>query len=168
PASRPDPCAPCCRRSRTSSSPASQAQTGTRSMRAFLALVALTLLPAGALAPTPAEAAPPRATLQEALDRAEAESQRLAELRAREGAAGAAVESSRAAERPLLAVLAGYQRTNQVDEFGFFQQDGSFRLIYPDIPDNWRARLDMQWPIYTAGRADALERAARAEDRKSG
>lgn len=132
-------------------------------MRAFLALAALALLPAGALAQTPAESASLRVTLQDALARAEAESHRLAELRAREGAAGAVVEGSRAAERPILAVLAGYQRTNHVDEFGFFQQDGTFRLIYPDIPDNWRARLDMQWPIYTAGRADALERAARAE-----
>src|SRR6185503_421956 len=26
-----------------------------------------------------------------------------------------------------------------------------------------RARLDLQWPIYTGGRADTLERAARAE-----
>jgi outer membrane protein TolC len=37
------------------------------------------------------------------------------------------------------------------------------RIIYPDIPDNYRARLDLQWPVYTAGRTDALERAARAE-----
>ena len=36
-------------------------------------------------------------------------------------------------------------------------------MVYPDIPDNYRARLDLQWPIYTGGRADALERAARAE-----
>src|SRR5207245_1416247 len=37
------------------------------------------------------------------------------------------------------------------------------RVIYPDIPDNYRARLDLQWTIYTAGRAGALERAAQAE-----
>jgi outer membrane protein TolC len=36
-------------------------------------------------------------------------------------------------------------------------------VVYPDIPDNYRTRLDLQWPIYTFGRADALERAARAE-----
>ena len=29
--------------------------------------------------------------------------------------------------------------------------------------DNYRTRLDLQWPIYTGGRTDALERAARAE-----
>ena len=37
------------------------------------------------------------------------------------------------------------------------------QVIYPDVPDNYRARLDLQWPIYTGGRVDALERAARAE-----
>ena len=37
------------------------------------------------------------------------------------------------------------------------------RVIYPDIPDNFRTRLDFQWPIYTAGRLDALARAAQAE-----
>src|SRR6185503_4477479 len=36
-------------------------------------------------------------------------------------------------------------------------------VIYPDIPDNYRTRLDLQWPIYTGGRADALERAARID-----
>jgi outer membrane protein TolC len=40
-------------------------------------------------------------------------------------------------------------------------------VIYPDIPDNYRARLDVQWPIYTAGRVDALERAAHAERQAS-
>src|SRR6185295_12949265 len=33
---------------------------------------------------------------------------------------------------------------------------------------NWRTRLDLQWPIYTAGRLDALERSARAEAAASG
>jgi len=36
-------------------------------------------------------------------------------------------------------------------------------IIYPDIPDNWRTRLDMQWPVYTFGRFESLERAARSE-----
>jgi outer membrane protein TolC len=37
------------------------------------------------------------------------------------------------------------------------------RVLYPDAPDNYRTRLDAQWPIYNGGRTDALERAARAE-----
>ena len=46
--------------------------------------------------------------------------------------------------------------------------DGALRVIYPDVPDNWRTRLDMQWPIYTGGRAQALEKAADAERQASG
>src|SRR5207249_10872274 len=46
--------------------------------------------------------------------------------------------------------------------------NNQFKIIYPDIPDNYRTRLDLQWPIYTAGRLDALERAARAEASASG
>jgi outer membrane protein TolC len=42
------------------------------------------------------------------------------------------------------------------------------RVISPDIPDNYRTRVFGQWPIYTAGRTDALERAALAEARASG
>jgi outer membrane protein len=40
---------------------------------------------------------------------------------------------------------------------------GAFRIIYPDIPDNYRSRVDLQWPIYTAGRSTALVKAAAAE-----
>src|SRR5690606_11722577 len=54
-------------------------------------------------------------------------------------------------------------RTNHVPEFVFAGPDGRPRVLYPDVPDNYRTRLDLQWPIYTGGRADALERAARAE-----
>ena len=60
---------------------------------------------------------------------------------------------------PQVALLAGYARTNHVDEFGI----PGGRLIYPDIPDNIRSRVDLQWPIYTAGRVAALTRAATAE-----
>ena len=40
---------------------------------------------------------------------------------------------------------------------------GGVRVIYPDIPDNVRSRIDLQWPIYTGGRLQALTRAAGAE-----
>ena len=43
------------------------------------------------------------------------------------------------------------------------QPDGTRLVVYPDIPDNVTSRLSFQWPIYTAGRIDALERAAIAE-----
>ena len=104
-------------------------------------------------------------TLNDAISRAVAESHRLAEARAREEGAMAAVDSRRAAERPTIAVSGGYSRTNHVDEFGVPQPDGMLRVIYPDIPDNYFTRASMQWPIYTGGRTDALIRAASAEAR---
>jgi len=110
---------------------------------------------------------PARLTLADALARAVAASHRLAELRARESAVAAVVDQRKTADLPTLALEAGYQRTNHVDEFGVLQPDRTFHVIYPDVPDNWRTRVDMQWPIYTGGRDDALERAADAEHQAS-
>jgi outer membrane protein len=122
------------------------------------------LLPVFAWAQSPV---PARLTLDDALARAAANSHRLAELTAREGAAAAVAEQRRSADLPVMAAHAGYQRTNHVDEFGF-TQNGRFQVLYPDVPDNWRTRLDLQWPIYTGGRTAALERAAIAEREATG
>lgn len=108
-------------------------------------------------------AAQERVTLEEAIARGLQQSARLAELQAREAAAGAAEQGRGAARLPIVAALAGYTRTNHVDEFAIVAPGVPPRVIYPDVPDNLRARIDLQWPIYTAGRLDALERAARAE-----
>ena len=105
-----------------------------------------------------------RVTLEEAQARAQEASHRLAEMRAREAAAGAVVQARAAADRPLVALQAGYTRTNHVTEFVVpGPMGGPPRVLYPDVPDNWRTRIDLQWPIYTGGRVDALERAARAD-----
>ncbi len=59
---------------------------------------------------------------------------------------------------------AGYTRTNHVTPFIVPGVAGQLpRVLYPDVPDNLRTRIDLQWPIYSGGRTDALERAARAE-----
>ena len=102
-------------------------------------------------------------TLDEAIAQGLANSQRLAEITSRADAADFAVAGRHAAELPLVAVQGGYVRTNHVDEFGIALPGRAPQIVYPDIPDNYRARLDLQWPIYTGGRTDALERAARAE-----
>jgi outer membrane protein len=104
-------------------------------------------------------------TLDEAVARAQKASHRLAEARAREGGAQATVRVRQTADLPILGVTGGYTRTNHFDEFGVLQPDGTFRVIYPDIPDTVRTRAFAQWPIYTGGRTDALERAAEAEAR---
>jgi outer membrane protein TolC len=117
--------------------------------------------------PAPVAAQPPQATLRLTLDEAVRRgletSHRLAEAAARTDAAEAVAARSRAASLPLVAAQAGYTRTNHVDEFGLLQPPGQLSVIYPDVPDNYRSRLDVQWPIYTGGRAQALERAARSE-----
>lgn len=104
-----------------------------------------------------------RLTLDDAVARAFETSHRLAEVRARREGAEATVRVRQAADMPTVAVSGGYTRTNHVDVFGIPQPDGALRVVYPDIPDNYRTRIEMQWPIYTGGRTDALERAARAE-----
>jgi outer membrane protein TolC len=126
------------------------------------------LIAAGVLSAAPAPAqtpAPLRITLDEALARAIETSHRLAEGRARQQSAEATVDVERKADDPTVTALAGYTRTNHVAEFGFGQP---VRLIYPDIPDNFRTRLELAWPVYTAGRVDALARAAQAEATASG
>jgi outer membrane protein len=104
-----------------------------------------------------------RLTLEQAIQQGVAASQRLAEMRATEQAAAATVASRHAADRPIVGAQAGYTRTNHVDEFAIAIPGQPPRIVYPDIPDNYHTRLDLQWPIYTGGRTDALERVARAE-----
>jgi len=105
-----------------------------------------------------------RLTLPDAIERALQASHRIGEAQARADAADAAVASRKAADMPTISLIAGYQRTNHVDEFGLPAiGTAPARIIYPDIPDNLRTRLDLQWPVYTFGRVEALERAARAD-----
>ena len=78
----------------------------------------------------------------------------MAELQARVDVAAAAEAGRQAASRPAIALLGGYTRTNHVDEYTLPLQP--FNPLYPDVPDNYRARVDLQWPIYTAGRQQAL------------
>ena len=104
-----------------------------------------------------------RLTLPDAISRGLQTSHRIAEVKAREEGARAAVDVAELANRPIVSATAGYFRTNHVVEFFFPQPNGSRLVIYPDIPDNFVSRVGFQWPIYTSGRSDALERAAAAE-----
>src|SRR5688572_12818872 len=152
------------RRSRTSSS--RRSNRGSAPMRNFIgsALAAVSLLVVPGLVRAQ-EQRVLRVSLAEARARALDASHRLAEARAREAATLAAVDARVAAERPLVSAQAGYTRTNHVLEFAVpgAGPEGLTRILYPDVPDNYRTRLDVQWPIYTGGRTDALVRAARAE-----
>ena len=102
-------------------------------------------------------------TVDEAQTRALAASHRLAEARAREAAAKASIDVRTSADMPTVSVVGGYTRTNHVLEFSVPSPTGVPRVLYPDVPDNYHSRLDLQWPIYNGGQTNALERAARAE-----
>lgn len=134
---------------------------------AFTRVVGLALaeVVVAALAPGPlwAQPVPVRLTLADAIARGYETSHRLAELAARRDSNAATVDVARAGSMPQLTALGGYTRTNHVDEFGIPQPLGRVQIIYPDVPDNWRTRLDLLWPLYTGGRVDAVTRAARAE-----
>lgn len=115
-----------------------------------------------------ARQSPVALTLDEAIAQGLANSLRLAELEARQDSAEA-IEQARAAERrPSVVAGGGYTRMNHVEEFVIVQPGQGRQVVYPDIPDNFRARLDLQWLFYTGGRVDALERAAHAERQASG
>jgi len=127
----------------------------------FRALVVVWLIPPASVG---AQAPPPlRLTVEDAIARGLATSHRIAEATARQEGAAATVGERHAAALPQLAALGGYMRTNHVEEFAVVMPGPQLRIIYPDVPDNYRSRLDLQWPIYTGGRVDALERAARLE-----
>lgn len=117
---------------------------------------------------SPPAAAGQALTLDSAIAQGLANSQRLAELQARSEAADYAVASRHDAYYPIVSLQGGYTRTNHVEEFSVIAPGPSRVVVYPDIPDNYRTRLDLQWPIYTGGRTDALVRAATAERTAAG
>jgi outer membrane protein len=131
--------------------------------RPFILLAVLACLPASSFAQSPI-----RLSLADAIARGFANSHRLAEARAREEGARAAATTADLADKPTFNANAGYSRTNHVLNFGFPRPDGSFVIVFPDIPDNFTSRVSFQWPIYTSGRSDALERAAIAEAQAAG
>jgi outer membrane protein TolC len=103
-------------------------------------------------------------TIEEAIARALAESPRVAEMRARSEGAEAVVAAHGAAARPEIEIQAGYMRTNHVPIFAI-PQLGRITVLYPDVPDNYRTRLDVAWPFYTGGRTESARDAAAAEAR---
>jgi len=110
-----------------------------------------------------AQEAPVRLTLDDALARGLEASHRLAALGARVDASDARATGTEVADRPKVNFVTGYSRLSHVEPYGFSRPDGSKEIVFPDIPNAYRLRLDFSWPIYTWGRTDALERAARAE-----
>jgi len=110
-----------------------------------------------------------RLTLNEAITRGFEHNDRLDEMAARVEAARAVADQRDAASGPQVALQASYTRINHIDEFALPGTPGTaLRVIFPDIPNNYRSRIDLQWPIYTAGRLQGLTRAATAEAEAAG
>jgi len=107
-------------------------------------------------------------SLDEAIRRGVEQAPRMAEARAREAAAGATTTARRADGLPSAFATAGYLRTNHVPAFGFLQSPGSTLVLFPDIPDNYRVRAEMDVPLYSAGRVKSLTEVARADEAAAG
>ena len=123
-------------------------------------LLMLLLLPAAAAAQTPLPL-----TLEDAIAKGKATAPRLLENQAREEAAVASRDSRATLDRPTLSASSGYVRTNHVPEYSIPQAGGGTRVLFPDIPDNFRVRTELLWPVWNAGRVDALVTGAEAEVR---
>jgi outer membrane protein TolC len=138
-----------------------------RTIRSVTGLLAL-LLCVAVVAAVHAQQPAGTLTLEDAIAQGLANSARIAELEARQDSAAAVADGRAAARLPIVAAQGGYTRTNHVEEFAIIQPGAPRLVVYPDVPDNYRARLDVQWLFYTGGRVDALERAAKAERQATG
>jgi outer membrane protein len=126
------------------------------------ALVAVFLMAQAAQAGPPAPAAE-RLTLAAAVQRALAASAGLEQAEALQRAAEADVRAARAARLPQFDVQAGYSRLSDVPELFLPLPGGGQRTLFPNIPDNYRARAGVALPLYTGGRLQALGVAADRE-----
>ena len=135
-----------------------------RSVHVAVLIGILVAAPVRAEGQTETPSGPTALTLEDAIRRGLDTSHRIAEAVARGEAAGAIVTERHAALLPQVSAQAGYTRTNHVTPFAVFAlSTQQLQIIYPDVPNNYRTRLDLQWPIYAGGRLDAIERAARIE-----
>ena len=67
-------------------------------------------------------------------------------------AADRGLEVAASARRPTVDVLAGYRLQSSVPEFITPVAGGGTQTIFPDIQNNWTARVEAILPLYTGGR----------------
>lgn len=128
-------------------------------MRSLLSALILLALPGSALA----QAETVRLDAAEAVERALAVSPRLRELQANEKAAEAAVAEAGSARKPQVDVSAGYTRYSDVPELTIPGPVGGEAVLFPNLPNYYRARVGASLPLYTSGRIPGLVDAARGE-----
>jgi outer membrane protein len=110
-----------------------------------------------------AQEATVKLTLADALERARENSPRLSQLSAQQAAAEATLRGARAEKMPLVDLSAGYARNSHVDEFRLTLPNGESRVLFPDIPDNYRLHAGASVPLWTGWR---IESAVAAADRQ--
>jgi outer membrane protein len=101
--------------------------------------------------------------VDEAVERALEHSPRLRALGANERAAKAAVSEAEADELPRLDLSASYTRYSDVPEFTVPSAPGG-TVLFPNIPNSYRARVGARYPLYTGGRVEGLLDAARGDE----
>ena len=77
---------------------------------------------------------------------------RIAEAKAQEAAAQSSVTALRALAFPTANVQSEYMRLNNVTEFQIPDGQGGTRVLYPNIPNLLRNRIEFQAPLYSFGR----------------
>ena len=103
-------------------------------------------------------------TLSEALERARTNSPHLAELEAQRRAAEAGLAGARAERMPRVDVSGNYTRNSEVPELSFGIPGVVTRtIIFPNIPNVYRAYAGVSLPLWTSGR---IENSITAADRQ--
>jgi outer membrane protein len=113
-------------------------------------------------------------SVDEAVSLALRSSPRLERLAALQAAAEAEERGAHAGRWPRVDVGGGYQRRSNVPELRIAQPSpdpdvpGQLVTIYPNIPDNWRLRAGLTWPVYTGGQIEGRIEAATEGHRAAG
>jgi outer membrane protein TolC len=127
------------------------------SAAAFVILVALA-------EPPPAVEALPLG-VEEAVALALERAPELRAKRAEESAAAAERRGARAERLPQLELSAGYTRQSDIRELVTVAPDGSEMVLFPNLPNQTRSRIQLSLPLYTGGRLENLEAAAGHRER---
>jgi len=106
-------------------------------------------------------------SLEDAIRRGVAHDPRLAEARSNQVAASTDVTSKAALSHPTVTTSAGYLRTNHVPPYGVLEPNGTFNVIFPDIPNKYSTQAEVDVPLYTSHRVESLVDAARDNERAS-
>jgi outer membrane protein len=136
-----------------------------RVMTVLATTFTVTLLTAASEAPASAqENQPTRLTADETVALALEHAPRLRQLDANRSAAESGVTQARADEKPHIDLSAGYTRYSDVPEFAVNVPGASGGgVLFPNIPNNARARVGASYPLYNGGRTGGLVDAARRE-----